>query len=99
MLKEYIDNILKKGIIKKLKLLTINSMLWALKAKNLIKKLYVNYRKFNKLTIMNRYLLPLVYKLWDRFYRVIIFTKFNLRVTFNLIWIKANNKWKIIFRL
>ena len=41
-------------------------------------KFYVNYYKFNKLTIINYYLLLLTYKLRDKLYKVIIFMKFNL---------------------
>ena len=63
MLKEYINDILKKNIIKELKLLAINSILWVLKVENLMKRFYINYCKFNKLTIMNYYLLFLAYKL------------------------------------
>jgi len=41
---------------------------------------------------MNRYLLLLAYKLQNKLYKITIFTKFNLRITFNLIRIKVNNK-------
>jgi len=85
MLKKYINNALRKGIIKELKLLTISSVLWALKVGNLVGKFCIDYCKFNKLTIMNYYLLPLIHKLWNKFYKVIIFMKFNLWITFNLI--------------
>ena len=50
-----------------------------------MKKLYVNYRKLNKLTIINHYPLPLAYKLRNKLHKVIIFTKLDLRATFNLI--------------
>ena len=50
-----------------------------------MRKLYVNYYKLNKLIIINCYLLFLAYELRDKFYKVIIFMKFNLQVTFNLI--------------
>jgi len=55
-------------------------------------KFCINYCKFNKLIIINRYLLPLAYKLQNKLYKVTIFIKFNLRITFNLIRIKINNK-------
>ena len=46
MLKEYINNILEKDIIKELKLLAINLILQALKVKNLVKKFYVKKRSY-----------------------------------------------------
>jgi len=91
-LKEYINDALKKGIIRKLKLLAANPVLWAPKARNLVGRLCVNYRKLNELTIMNRYLLPLAHELRDRLYEVMIFTKLDLRVAFNLIRIKAGDE-------
>jgi len=63
MLKEYINDVLRKGIIKELKLLIVNSILWVLKVENLVRRFCVDYYKFNKLIIMNYYLLFLIYKL------------------------------------
>ena len=98
MLKEYIDDALRKGIIRESKLSAASPVLWAPKVGNLVGRLCVDYRKLNELTIMNRYLLPLAHKLRNRLHGATIFTKFDLRVAFNLIRIKAGNEWKTAFR-
>jgi len=91
-LKEYIDDALKKGIIRELKLSAASPVLWTLKARNLVGRLCVDYRKLNELTIMDRYPLPLAHKLQDRLHGATIFTKLDLRAAFNLIRIKADNE-------
>ena len=61
--------------------------------------MYVDYRGLNKVTILNRYRLPLMNKLHYRFRRAKIFTKLDLKSAYNLIRIKEGDKWKIAFRM
>ena len=65
ILKEYINENLAKGFIRVLVLLVKSLMLFIPK-KNRIKRLYINYRKINKITVNNRYLLLLANKLRDK---------------------------------
>jgi len=65
ILKEYINENLAKGFIRVLVLLVKSLMLFIPK-KNRIKRLYINYRKINKITVKNRYLLLLANKLRDK---------------------------------
>jgi len=97
-LKEYIDDALRKGIIRESKLSAASPVLWAPKAGNPVGRLCVDYRKLNELTIMDRYPLPLAHKLQDRLHGATIFTKLDLRAAFNLIRIKASDEWKTAFR-
>ena len=50
------------------------------------------------MTILNRYPLPLMNELRDRFRRAKIFTKLDLKSGYNLIWIKEGEEWKTAFR-
>jgi hypothetical protein len=59
--------------------------------------LCVDYYSLNKVTIKNHTLLPLISKTLDRFSYIKVFTKLNLKDTYNRIWICASNKWKIAF--
>ena len=59
----------------------------------------VDYRGFNKVTIMNRNPLPLMYELRHRVGGSTIFTKLNLKSGYNLIWIKESDEEKTVFRM
>jgi hypothetical protein len=61
-------------------------------------RLYVDYYGLNKITIKNRYLLPLVSKILDRLSRGKIFTKLDLRDDYYRLYIKEGDKWKIAFK-
>jgi hypothetical protein len=58
----------------------------------------VDYRGLNKVTIKNRYPLPLVPGLIDRLRRAKIFTKLDLRSAYNLLRIRKGDEWKTAFR-
>ena len=57
----------------------------------------MDYRGLNKVTILNRYLLPLMNELRDRVSRAKIFTKLDLKSGYNLIWNKEGDEWKTAF--
>jgi len=61
-------------------------------------RLCVDYCGLNKVTIMNRYLLPLMNELCDRVQGAKIFTKIDLKWGYNLIRIKEGDEWKTAFR-
>jgi hypothetical protein len=62
-------------------------------------RLYVDYRDLNKITIKNRYSLPLIRKTLNRLNRAAIYTKFDLKKIYYRIRIKKENEWKTIFRI
>jgi ABC-type oligopeptide transport system substrate-binding subunit len=82
---------LEKGFIRLLTLLAGSPVLFIPKKDNK-KKLYINYRKLNVITIKDYYILPLADKLRDRLYRAKVFTKLNLRGVYNLIRIKEGEE-------
>ena len=60
-------------------------------------RLCVDYRGLNKVTILNRYPLPLMNELRDRVGGTKIFTKLDLKAGYNLIRIKKVDEWKTAF--
>jgi len=60
--------------------------------------LVVNYRSLNKLTVYNKYPIPLMTKLRDQVRDAQIFTKLNQKDGFYLIRIGKGDEWKTLFR-
>jgi hypothetical protein len=60
--------------------------------------LCVDYRGINKITIPNRYPLPLIQELQDRIQGAQWFTKMDLESGFHLIRIREGDEWKTAFR-
>ena len=96
-LKSYIDEMLAKGFIR-----SSNSPAGApvlfVKKKNGTLRLCVDYRALNKITIKNRYPLPLAGDLMDRLSSAKVYTKIDLRVGYNNVRIAEGHEWKTAFR-
>ena len=58
----------------------------------------VDYWQLNKITIKNRYALPLILELQDRFHGAKWFTKLDVRDIYALIRMKEGEEWKMAFR-
>ena len=58
----------------------------------------IDYRELNKITVKNRYPLPLIPELFQRFRSAKIFSKLDLRGAYNLIRIRSGDEWKTAFR-
>ena len=94
-MKKYFDKILNKECIK------FNILFYAiliLIVKKLDKgfKIYINYRIFNALIILNRNISSLIKETLFKFYIIRIYNKFDIIITFNKIRVKKNYKKKII---
>ena len=61
-------------------------------------RLVVDYRGLNKVTIRNRYALPLISSLLERLSRAKYFTKLDLLGAYNLVRIRPGDEWNISFR-
>jgi len=61
-------------------------------------RLCVDYRGLNKITIKNKYLLPLMSKLRSRLGKATIFTKLDLKNGYYLIRIAEGEEWKTAFK-
>ena len=98
ILREYLNENLKKKFIWKSQSSTKYSILFVLK-KNETLRLCVDYRKLNEIIIKNRYSLSNINELQNKLTRALYFTKLNLRGAYNLIRMKARKEWKTIFRI
>ena len=61
-------------------------------------RLYINYRGLNKITVKNRYPLPLMGEILDRVNSAIVFSKIDLKDAYYRIRIRPGDKWKTVFR-
>ena len=61
-------------------------------------QLCVDYRQLNKLTILNKYPLPLMTELRERMAGATVFTKLDLKDGYQLIRIRKSDEWKTAFR-
>ena len=61
-------------------------------------RLYVDYQARNRVTIPNRYPLPLMQELQDRVRGAQWFTKMDLKNGFHLIRVREGDEWKTVFR-
>jgi len=62
-------------------------------------RLYINYRRLNKIIIKNWYPLPLVSELFNRLSYIKIFTKLDFCNAYYRIYIKKGDKWKTVFKI
>jgi hypothetical protein len=96
-LREYLDENLKKGFIRP-STSPAGSPVLLVPKKDGKKRLCVDYRKLNAITIKDRYALPLADELRDRLVGAKMFTKLDLRGAYNLIRMKEGEEWKTAFR-
>jgi hypothetical protein len=97
ILREYLEENLKKGFIRKSTSPAGYPILFAPKKDGNL-RLCVDYRQLNEITIKNRYPLPNIQELQDRLQGANYFTKLDLRGAYNLIRMKEGEEWKTAFR-
>ena len=97
-LKEYINENLAKGFIRA-SASPVGSLVLFVPKKDGTKRLCIDYRKINEITIKDRYPLPLANELRDRLQGAKIFTKLDLRGAYNLVRMKEGEEWKTAFRI
>ena len=96
-LKEYIDENLKKGFIRP-STSPAGAGIFFVEKKDHTLRPCVDYRELNKITVKNRYPLPLVPELFQRLGAATVFTKLDLRGAYNLVRIRDGDEWKTAFR-
>jgi hypothetical protein len=95
-LRKYIDENLKKGFIRNSQSPYGAPIVFA-KKKDGSLRLCVNYRGLNKLTIKNRYPLPLIGELLDRISKATVFSKFDIRDGYNRLRMAEGEEEKTAF--
>ena len=86
-LKEYIDENLAKGFIQHFKS-SASALILFVKKKDGSLRMCMDYWRLNKITIKNRYPLPLISGLLNQLGQAKIYTKIDLRRTYNLVRVK-----------
>lgn len=96
-LKNYIDENLKKGFISP-STFPAGAGIFFVEKKDHTLRPCIDYRELNKITVKNRYPLPLVPELFQRLGTAKVFTKLDLRGAYHLIRIREGDEWKTAFR-
>jgi hypothetical protein len=96
-LREYIEEHLANGSIRHSKS-PAGAPIFFVKKKDGSLRLVVDYRGLNKITVRNRYALPLISSLLERLSGAKFFTKLDLRGAYNLVRIRPGDEWKTAFR-
>jgi len=97
-LREWLKEMERTGKIRRSTLPAGSPILFVPKPQGRGLRLCVDYRALNKITIPNRYPLPLMQELQDRVRGAQWFTKMDLKNGFHLIWVKEGDEWKTAFR-
>ena len=96
VLKEYINDNLRKGFIQP-STSPAGAPILFVKKKDGGLRLCVDYRGLNKITIKNRYPLPLISEALDWLIGAKIYTKLDICAAYNLIRIRKGDKWMTAF--
>jgi hypothetical protein len=96
-LKIQLEELLTKGYIKPSKS-TYGAPVVFVHKKDGTLKMCVDYRAFNKVTVKNRYPLPRIDDLFDRFSGAIVFSRIDLRSWYYQIRVAKGDKEKTICR-
>ena len=97
VLREYINENLANGFIQHSKS-PAGAPIFFVKKKDGTLRMVVDYRGLNKVTVRNRYALPLISSLLERLSEAKYFTKLDLRGAYNLVRIRPGDEWKTAFR-
>jgi len=84
-LREYIKTNLKKGFIRPSSSPFGAPVLFVKKPHGCCLRLVIDYRALNRITVKNRYPLPLISELFDRLKYVRFYTKIDLRAAYHLL--------------
>jgi Reverse transcriptase (RNA-dependent DNA polymerase)/RNase H-like domain found in reverse transcriptase/Integrase zinc binding domain/Chromo (CHRromatin Organisation MOdifier) domain len=97
VLREYIDVHLRKGFIRNSQSSCSAPILFVKKPDGSL-RLCVDYRGLNKITVKNRYPLPLINELFDRLRNAKRFTKLDMRDGYHRLRMAEGEEWKTAFR-
>jgi hypothetical protein len=98
ILKNYLNENLKRGYIQRSISLVSAPILFVFK-KDEERRLYMDYKDLNKITIKNRHSLSLMREILNRFNGAAIYTKLDLKNIYYKIRIRKRDEWKTIFKI
>ena len=96
-MKKYVTSYLANGFIRPSKSPTAALVKFMAKPHGKL-RLVVDYRGLNKITVKNRYPLPLIPKMLDRPHKAKVFTKIDLRNAYHQVRVREGDEWKATFR-
>lgn len=96
VLREYLDDALKKGRIRPSSSLAGSPIMFVGKKDGGL-RLCVDYCRLNKITKKNRYPLSLISEMLDRLVGAKVFTKLDLKDVYHRIRIRVGDEWKTAF--
>jgi hypothetical protein len=96
--REWLKEMLRTGKIRRSTSSTSSPILFVPKPHSQGLRLCVDYRGLNRITIANRYPLPLISELQDPIRDTQIFTKIDPKNGYHLVHIKDGDEWKTAFR-
>ena len=96
-MKTYVQDFLANGFIRHSKSAVAAPVMFVKRPDGKL-RLVVDFRGLNKVTVKNRYPLPLIPKMLDRLHKVKIFTKIDLRNAYHQVRVKEGDEWKTTFR-
>jgi len=97
-LREYLKEMLKTGKIRRSTSSAGAPILFVPKPHGRGLRLCVDYCGINRITVPNRYPLPLMQELQDRIQGAQFFTKIDLKNRYHLVRMKEGEEWKTAFR-
>jgi hypothetical protein len=97
-LREWLKEMLRTGKIRRSTSSASSPILFVPKPHGRGLRLCVDYRGLNRVTVANRYPLPLMSELQDRIRDAQYFTKIDLKNGYHLVRIKEGDEWKTAFR-
>jgi hypothetical protein len=95
-LKKQIDELSEKGCIRPSTSPWVAPVLFVEK-KNNTRRMCINYRALNEVTIKNKYPLPRIEDLFDQLRGAIVFLKIDLRSGYHQLWIRPSDISKMAF--
>ena len=98
MTKEFIDDNLAKGYIRPSKSPMATPFFFVNKKGTSKKRPCQDYRYLNNWTIKNAYPLPLISDIMDKVKNAKYFTKMDVHLGYNNVWINKGDEWKAAFK-
>ncbi|KAJ1116407.1 hypothetical protein NDU88_004619 [Pleurodeles waltl] len=96
-LRKYLDKFLENGFIRPSKSPTASPLFFVPKANGELRTC-IDYRGLNKITIKNKYPLPLIPVLLEQVKKAKIYTKIDLRGAYHLVRMREGDEWKTAFK-
>ncbi|KAJ1155053.1 hypothetical protein NDU88_007789 [Pleurodeles waltl] len=96
-LRKYLDQFLENGFIRPSKSPTASPLFFVPKANGELRTC-IDYRGLNKITIKNKYPLPLIPVLLEQVKKAKIYTKLDLRGAYHLVRMREGDEWKTAFK-